>query len=190
MMNKGGQRRGGASGRPQACAAYLRVARDLRGRILRGEWPEGARLPTIDALERETPVSRMTIVRAMQVLRERGLVVTRGKGGTVVAPGAANPRVGLLSRLRFDTPGHAEFTHRLTERVREALIGRGFWPMPFAEAPPPYPGDVPSAPLLEAVDRDTLDGLIDVHSAFPAWNARQADPVTLPAVHFGVFPAP
>lgn len=172
------------------CAAYLRIAGDLRRRILRGEWPEGERMPTINALERELPVSRMTIVRAMRVLRERGLVVTRGKGGTVVAPGAASPRIGLLSRLRFDTPGHAEFTHRLTERVREALVNRGFWPIAFAESAPPYPDGVPSAALLDAVAHGTLDGVVDVSSSFPAWNAAQVEPLTVPAVHFGVYPAP
>ena len=67
---------------------YLRVAGAIAGRIERGEFPPGGRLPRELALAEEYGVAYHTVRRAMQVLRERGLVETLwGKGTFVTHPG-------------------------------------------------------------------------------------------------------
>jgi DNA-binding GntR family transcriptional regulator len=69
-------------GRPQL--EYLRVADDLAARIASGELPPGARLPAEPALAEEYEVAYGTVRRAMDVLRERGLIVTMWGKGTFI----------------------------------------------------------------------------------------------------------
>ena len=63
---------------------YERLADHLEGRIRSGEFPPGSRLPGEVALRTEYVVSLSTVRRAMRLLRERGLVVTRAPLGTFV----------------------------------------------------------------------------------------------------------
>ena len=66
-------------GRPQL--EYIRVAEALAARIAAGTIPPGSRLPPEKALADEFGVAYGTVRRAMDVLREQGLVVTLwGKG--------------------------------------------------------------------------------------------------------------
>ena len=64
--------------------AYLQVADDLAGRISRGEL--SGRMPAERDLASEYGVAYGTIRRAMQVLRERGLVDSVHGRGTFVKP--------------------------------------------------------------------------------------------------------
>ena len=69
-------------GRPQL--EYIRVAERLAGRIADGTLPPGSRLPPEKALAAEFRVGYGTVRRAMDVLREQGLIETRwGKGNLV-----------------------------------------------------------------------------------------------------------
>jgi GntR family transcriptional regulator len=63
---------------------YRRVADALAARIGRGELEPGAKLPPEQALADEFGVAYGTIRRAMDVLRERGLVITIWGKGTFV----------------------------------------------------------------------------------------------------------
>lgn len=63
---------------------YMRVADDLAARIGSGELAAGARLPRESDLAVEYGVSYGTVRRAMEVLRERELILTAwGKGNIV-----------------------------------------------------------------------------------------------------------
>jgi DNA-binding GntR family transcriptional regulator len=65
---------------------YQQVAARIRERIAAGEL--GPRLPSYMALAHEMGVSPMTVQRAIGVLRDEGLVVTRpGRGTYVAGPG-------------------------------------------------------------------------------------------------------
>lgn len=64
--------------------AYLQVADDLAGRIARGEL--SGRMPAERDLASEYGVAYGTIRRAMEVLRERGLVESVHGRGTFVTP--------------------------------------------------------------------------------------------------------
>lgn len=63
---------------------YVRVASLLRTRISNGEWTLGMELPAIPRLCEEYKVGTVTVRRALQILTEEGLVVSRRGLGTVV----------------------------------------------------------------------------------------------------------
>lgn len=55
---------------------YLQLAAILRRRIESGEIPPGRAIPSLIALEAEYGLARDTIRKAIQVLRDEGLVET------------------------------------------------------------------------------------------------------------------
>jgi DNA-binding GntR family transcriptional regulator len=65
--------------------AYMRVAEDISARIASGELGPGARLRSERDLAEHYGVAFHTIRRAMEVLRERGLIVSIHGRGTYVA---------------------------------------------------------------------------------------------------------
>lgn len=70
---------------------YIRVANHLAARIEVGEFTH--KLPAERALAEEYGVAYQTLRHAMQVLRDRGLIITRQGRGTFVA-GALGPAAG------------------------------------------------------------------------------------------------
>jgi GntR family transcriptional regulator len=76
-----------ATGGRDADLAYMRVAEDIAARIASGELKPGARLRAERDLAEHYEVSYGTLRRAMEVLRERGLITTvHGRGTFVSAP--------------------------------------------------------------------------------------------------------
>ncbi|MFJ6568686.1 GntR family transcriptional regulator [Streptomyces sp. NPDC091292] len=67
-----------------ALPKYDQIAGDLRGRIVRGELAAGDLLPSERELTERWNVSRATVVRALDVLRQEGLVETRQGTGSLV----------------------------------------------------------------------------------------------------------
>jgi GntR family transcriptional regulator len=65
--------------------AYVQVAHHIEARIDAGDLAPGARLPGERALAEEYQVALGTIRSALNVLRERGLVVTTPSKGTFIA---------------------------------------------------------------------------------------------------------
>jgi GntR family transcriptional regulator len=64
--------------------AYAQVADHIAARIADGEFPQESRLPPERDLAAEYGVAYNTVRRSMDVLRERGLVITlRGHGNYV-----------------------------------------------------------------------------------------------------------
>jgi DNA-binding GntR family transcriptional regulator len=77
-----------AAGGRDADLAYMRVADDIAARIASSELKPGARLRSERDLAEYYEVSYGTIRRAMEVLRERGLITTiHGRGTFVSVPG-------------------------------------------------------------------------------------------------------
>jgi GntR family transcriptional regulator len=74
-----------AQGGRDADLAYQRVADDIAARITSGELAAGARLLPERDLAGYYSVSYGTVRRAMQVLRDRGLITTIHGRGTFVA---------------------------------------------------------------------------------------------------------
>jgi DNA-binding FadR family transcriptional regulator len=85
-------------------ARYLEIADSLRSRIQSGEFPEGTKLPGINALMKEYQVPGLNTIRAaQQLLVDEGMLETRqGVGAFVTAdqPVKALDVVGELTRAR------------------------------------------------------------------------------------------
>ena len=65
---------------------YHQVAEIFRQRIADGEWRQGEKLPSLDALITELGVARVTVREAIKLLRDDGLLKPeRGRGTTVTA---------------------------------------------------------------------------------------------------------
>lgn len=69
----------------RATPVYRQLADILAGRIERGELPAGRIIPSENTLIQEFGIARETVRKAVQVLRERGLVVTVHGRGTYVS---------------------------------------------------------------------------------------------------------
>ena len=64
---------------------YVQLANDLAARIERGEFPLGSRLPSEADLAEHYGTAKMTVRRALSILRERGMIRTlHGRGSVVV----------------------------------------------------------------------------------------------------------
>lgn len=93
---------------------YLQIARIIRDRIIDGELPVGARLPSGSQMRREWGVNRLTGAQAVEELRRAGLVATRPGVGTFVV---ATPELQVVE-LR---PGDKVIARMPTEEEREDL---------------------------------------------------------------------
>lgn len=70
---------------------YVQLADDLAAKIESGDYPAGSRLPGEAELAERYEVAKMTVRRALEVLRERGMVGTLHGRGTVVLDPPAQP---------------------------------------------------------------------------------------------------
>lgn len=75
---------------------YQEIADALRDRVVAGDWPAGRVLPSEAELSQEFDASRVTVRRALEVLREAGLIAARQGFGWFVA---ASPVRQTLARL-------------------------------------------------------------------------------------------
>lgn len=71
---------------------YLQVASTLRRRIEDGQWTSGQKISTLEELEAEFQVARVTVRQAIDVLQREGLVQRQQGKGTFVAPGLKDKR--------------------------------------------------------------------------------------------------
>jgi GntR family transcriptional regulator len=79
---------------------YAQIAELLRGRIARGIWAEGDRLPSLDALTREFEVARVTVRQAIIMLEREGILAARqGRGTFVTARPGVERRLPVQSTL-------------------------------------------------------------------------------------------
>ncbi len=98
----------GASPMPR----YVQLADVFRQRIVRGQWPAGGMLPSIEALMLEFSVARVTVRQAIKRLSAEGLVSPHRGRGTLVKKVPARERslrvhttfAGLVDMYRDDKP--------------------------------------------------------------------------------------
>lgn len=64
--------------------AYQQLAGILTRRIEDGEWPTGP-LPSVKALQQDYGVGRDTVLHALRLLRDDGLIFTVSKRGSYVS---------------------------------------------------------------------------------------------------------
>ncbi|HET6294074.1 MAG TPA: GntR family transcriptional regulator [Kribbella sp.] len=97
--------------------AYAQVAAGLRLAIQSGELAAGTKLPSGRELAREWGVALMTLQKAIDQLRDEGLVYTQRGRGVFVAAADGRPPIDDLSELRETVE---ELRHRL-DLVEERL---------------------------------------------------------------------
>jgi GntR family transcriptional regulator len=93
---------------------YLQIARIIRGRIISGELPVGAQIPSGNQMKQEWGVNRLTGAQAVEELRKAGLVITKPGVGTFVAVTPVSQVVKLF-------PGDQVIARMPTEEERERL---------------------------------------------------------------------
>ncbi len=91
---------------PRKQAKYLDIIASLRADIASGKYRSGARLPSEAELVRKFSVSRMTVVKAMQQLRQEGVLVRRAGSGTYASNAA--PEEGMTFGLIIPDLGQTE----------------------------------------------------------------------------------
>ena len=126
---------------------YEWIAADLRNRIAAGEFAAGRLLPSESELGGAYAVSRMTVRRALERLRDEGLVDSRqGFGWFVAAP----PLLQTLGRLGT-IEAQLEGSGRRSER---RVLDFG-----FVEAPPHAASVLGGGRVLEVRRVNTVDGV-------------------------------
>ena len=104
---------------------YVRVAEDLEGAMLRGEYGIGDRLPTEHALAAQYGINRHTAGQALNQLGSKGLVVRVRGRGTFVRPGRVDYRVA--EKMSFTDSVHRaglEPSRRVLSVRRVRAFGR------------------------------------------------------------------
>ncbi|MCT2278146.1 GntR family transcriptional regulator [Micromonospora chalcea] len=92
-----------------AVPPYEQVRAQFATRIGDGRLPVGTRLPAVRQLAADLGLAVNTVARAYRELEAAGLVQTRGRHGTVVAPG----RDDAVDRLQQAAAGYAAEARRL-----------------------------------------------------------------------------
>lgn len=97
----------------------------LRGQIVRGDLPPGARLPNRVDLEESFAASSITVQKALERLKQDGFVVANRRSGTFVAP--EPPHLAHFALVFPSHPGGAEWNHFWTCLCWEAqkLVSSG-----------------------------------------------------------------
>jgi LacI family transcriptional regulator len=118
-------------------AKYVGLAAKLASRLRAGEWSSG-KVPTVREIASEYAVSSFTASRAMHLLRDQGLVVTRERSGCYVNSADTEPPVSshwaIVLRV---SPGPWRATSESVSRV-------GFEKLSGEEKFIPYPLDLPA----------------------------------------------
>jgi GntR family transcriptional regulator len=109
---------------------YLQVASVMRQRINSSHWAEGEQISTLEALEEEFGLARVTIRQAIELLRAEGLLHAQQGRGTFVSGRAVNNR-WLDLATDFDS---------LVESIRNNVLKRVFIQRD-AEPPVLIPGE-------------------------------------------------
>lgn len=76
---------------------YEQLRRQIIGRVDDGSLPVGSRLPTVRELAEELGVATNTVARAYRELAGLGVIETRGRAGSFVAPGRDERSVRALA---------------------------------------------------------------------------------------------
>jgi DNA-binding transcriptional regulator YhcF (GntR family) len=112
-----------------ATPPFEQVRSQIALQIADGRLPAGTRLPPVRRLAGELTLAANTVARAYRDLEIAGLVETRGRGGTIVAPGGDRAR----QRVQAAAQRYAALAHDVGVDPQEAiqLIRTAFDPAAF-----------------------------------------------------------
>ena len=97
---------------PNSKTKYMALAERLRKEIRDGEWKKGDKFPTNRELAQRYHLSQSTVMSAMRILTDDGVVVRKRRVGTIIvnpsgqrrSSHAKNVRIFVIHRERSDTP--------------------------------------------------------------------------------------
>lgn len=105
-----------------AVPAYEQVRAQIAEKIASEELPAGTKLPTIRGLAADLGLAVNTVAHAYRELESAGLIRTRPRHGTTVAPGhSARPGAAGRERLRLAASDYAKLASQLGIPAEEAL---------------------------------------------------------------------
>src|SRR3954469_22347470 len=149
-----------ATGFTDARPLQVRVADDIRARVEAGEYAPGQQLPTLDQLAEQHRCSLAAIRKAIDLLKQQGLVVTVQGRGTFVRdrPQARRHGIDRYSRRRWSS-GKAVL---IAEAEAQGLIADQLI-RELAEVPAPEPvaerlGIEPGSPVWVRRRTTLIDG--------------------------------
>jgi len=96
---------------------YQQIYRDLRDCIARGDCGAGDQLPTEKELSDQYGVSRPTVIRALNALREANLIVRRAGSGTFVTSDPASSKKPRLFGLVVPRLGKGEIFEPICAQI-------------------------------------------------------------------------
>ncbi|WP_196812063.1 GntR family transcriptional regulator [Nocardia sp. CNY236] len=98
---------------------YLQIAGYLRDQIVRGDLAPGGEVPSVRELAAQWSVARPTASKALEALRQQGLVESRRGSGTYVRAPQAAPR----ARERYERAASEGTMYSDSESVRFPFVG-------------------------------------------------------------------
>lgn len=103
---------------------YIKLKESINEKILSGEYPLGAKLPTELQLSEEYAVSRSTVRQALELLEENGIISKHwGSGNTVIAKSDSSKK----NIIRIIVPSVKSFFYEnFTEDIETQLLKEGF----------------------------------------------------------------
>ncbi len=147
---------------------YRTIADDLRRQISAGELPSGAVLPSEAALAGSHEVSRVTVRKALEVLREEGLVDSRQGFGWFVAGATVRQALGTLATIESQlaaqgrTPARRVLSFQLVGDTLEVVRLNLADGQPFAVVTVWCPADLGGALSRDDVESSTFYDLLPV----------------------------
>lgn len=160
------------------------VASHLLECILRGEWRQGSRIPSIDRLETMLPFSRVTIHLGIRKLVVNGFLSARRGCGTYVRNDQLRQRIALLNIASVDHPTRTLFSSLVTHKAEKYLMEHGCEVDIYSESRTP----LDAGRFAHDIGDRRFDGLLSIQSAAPVllpqlafWQGNE-----IPHVHVGV----
>ncbi len=109
---------------------YIQVASVLRTRIQSGQWGVGEKISTLEELEREFEVARVTVRQAVDILREEGMLQARQGLGTFVSKRnqdrhwvkLATNWNSLIEQLKDNVPRRLSIDRDVARRISPAAM--------------------------------------------------------------------
>jgi LacI family transcriptional regulator len=164
------------SSAPDATPKYVHLAEQLAARIRAGEWSNG-KVPTVRGIADSYDVSSFTAARALQVLRDKGLVVTRDRSGSYVA-GTEDPLHAPTQQTRWTvvtrvSPGPWRVASEAVVKVGfERVAGEGTFAIRSLELPASA-GRTDTESATRAIVKDRPEGVFFLPSRVSEEMCRQ-----------------
>lgn len=99
---------------------WHQVGDQIRSKILSGEIPPGAKLPSTASIAKEAETDVKTVHRALSLLVKEGLISRRRKIGTIVTKRKSTiSPIGVYTHTGFPPPINQAFIHHLLIRVQQ-----------------------------------------------------------------------